>query len=92
MADIQATGMWIGEGKADAITIRTAVIASEEVVDEPSVLLSIEPTDMTTNAAKRVEVYLPFAQAALLAHVLEDLSKAAEKAVEDDDPLDDYSG
>ena len=93
MADITTTGLFIGTGKPEPVTITVSETENEEMVDAPSVTLSVSPSDLTEGANRRVETYLTPDAAASLGQMLLDHAAAVRRAVDaGEDQVNDYAG
>lgn len=93
MADVLATGVFIGTGKPEPVSIGVSESDNQEIVDAPSVTLSVSPTDLTHDAGRRVETYLTPEAAAALGQMLLDHAAAVTQALaEGKDVADDYAG
>lgn len=93
MADVLATGVFIGTGKPEPVSIGVSESDNQEIVDTPSVTLFVTPTDLTHDAARRVETYLTPGDAAALGQMLLDHAASVSRVIaEGGDTVDDYSG
>ena len=93
MADITTTGVFIGTGKPEPVVITISESDNEELVDEPSVTLSVTPVDLTQNAGRRVETYLSATDAAALGQMLLDHAAAVAQVIAGGgDSVNDYAG
>lgn len=93
MADVTTTGVFVGTGKPEPVRIEISMTDNEEVVDVPTVTLSVSPVDLTNGTGRRVETFLSAADAGALAQMLLDFAAASEQAIaEGKDVDDDYAG
>ena len=89
MADVTTTGVFIGTGKPEPVRIEISMTNNEEVVDVPTVTLSVSPVDLTHDANRRVETFLSSADASALAQMLLDFAAATEQAIATGEDVDD---
>ena len=89
MADVTTTGVFVGTGKPEPVRIEIGMTENEEVVDLPTVTLSVSPVDLTENAGRRVETFLSAKDAAALAQMLLDFAAATEQAIATGEDVDD---
>ena len=93
MADVLVTGVFVGTGKPEPVHIEISMTDNEELVDAPSVTLSITPADLTEGANRRVETYLSATDAASLGQMLLDYAASIEQTIASgEDVDDDYAG
>lgn len=92
MADVTTTGVFVGTGKPEPVRIEIGVTDNEEMVDLPSVTLSVSPVDMTDGAGRRVETFLSVDDAASLGQMLLDFAATTRQTIAaGEDVADDYA-
>ncbi|MBC7808061.1 MAG: hypothetical protein H7145_18175 [Akkermansiaceae bacterium] len=93
MADVTTTGVFVGVGKPEPVRIEVSVTDNQEMVDVPSVTLSVLPVDQADGATRRVETFLSAGDAALLGQMLLEFAASTRQAIETgEDVDDDYAG
>jgi len=93
MADITTTGIFIGTGKPEPVRISVGETNNEELVDVPTVTLTVSPVDLTEGAGRRVETLLSAHDAALLGQMLLDFARGVEQAIKTGEEMgEDYAG
>ena len=92
--EITASGEWIAAGheaKNEPVQITVSTVQTEELVDEPSVLLTIVVGEAGSGEKRSVEVYLPATVAENLAELLTNAAIDTRR-VPDGDMTNDYTG
>ncbi len=93
MADVTTTGVFVGTGKPESVRIEVSVTDNQEMVDIPSVTLTVSPVDQADGVTRRVETFLSASDAALLGQMLLEFAASTQQAITDgEDVGDDYAG
>ncbi|MBC8135566.1 MAG: hypothetical protein H8F28_06750 [Fibrella sp.] len=93
MADVITTGVFVGTGKPESVRIEISVTGNQELVDTPSVTLSVSPVDLTDGASRRVETFLSASDAVVLGQMLLEFAASVQQAIATGEGVDDdYAG
>lgn len=93
MADVTTTGVFVGAGKPEPVRIEVSVTDNQEIVDVPTVTLTVSPVNQADGVTRRVETFLSAGDAASLGRILLEFAASTEQVIAEGEEVgDDYAG